>query len=187
MPTKIDDQRLDAASAAKHPQIAAYAGRAAGELPVLGYAATMGFFVTGFGTLVLVARIGRRLPRRIAFSDILLLGIATHTLSRVLTSARVAIPLRVPFTRYEGSDGAGQVKERPRGGGLRRAIGSLVTCPFCLGPWVATSLCAGLLFAPRATRLATSVFAMVAVSDFLHQGYAAARRASPKHARATSR
>jgi hypothetical protein len=50
-----------------------------------------------------------------------------------------------------------------------------VTCQYCAGPWIATGLSAGLLFAPRVTRLACSVFAMVAISDFLHQGYAAAR------------
>ena len=67
------------------------------------------------------------------------------------------------------------MNEEPRGDELQRAVGSLVTCQYCAGPWIATGLTAGLLFAPRATRLASSMFAMVAISDFLHQAYAGAR------------
>jgi hypothetical protein len=101
--------------------------------------------------------------------------VATHKLTRIVTRERIAIPLRMPFARYQGTDGAGLVKERPRGPGLRYAVGSLLTCQFCVGPWVAAALTGSLLFAPRATRLAASVFSAVAISDFLHQAYAAAR------------
>ena len=159
----------------------AYAAGAREELPIRGYATMMALFLGAFATLAGIARLKRRLPPRIAPSDIVLLGVATHELSRVLTSARVTIPLRVPFTHYEGSNGAGQVSEEPRGHGLQRAVGSLVTCQFCTGPWVAAGLSASLLFFPRVTRLASSIFAMAAISDFLHQGYAAARSASPRH------
>lgn len=160
--------------------IEAYSEGAREELPIKGYATMMLVFLGAFATLAGIARLRRRLPRRIAPSDIVLLGVATHELSRVLTRARVTIPLRVPFTHYEGSDGAGQVNEEPRGHGLRRAIGSLVTCQFCTGPWIAAGLSGSLLFFPRVTRLASSVFAIAAISDFLHQGYAAARNASPR-------
>jgi hypothetical protein len=159
--------------------IEAYAGDAAGELPIRGYATMMGAFVGVFGALAFGAHKARVLPQHIPVSDIVLLGVATHKLTRIVSHERVAIPLRVPFTHYEGTDGAGQVKEEPRGRGVRRAIGSLLTCQYCTGPWIATALTAGLLFAPRATRLASSMFAMVALSDFLHQAYAGARRLSP--------
>src|SRR5262249_53367009 len=132
-------------------------------------------------SLVFVAGVARargRLPKHFPLRDVLLLGVATHELSRTLTRARVTIPLRVPFTHYEGTDGAGQVREGPGGHGLRGATGSLLTCQFCTGPWVALGLGAALLFFPRGTRFASGIFAMAAVSDFLHQGYAAARQAS---------
>jgi hypothetical protein len=160
--------------------IEAYAAGAPEELPIEGYATMMLAFLGAFATLAGIAHRKGRLPSRIPPSDIVLLGVATHELSRVLTRARVTIPLRVPFTHYAGSDGAGQVKEEPRGHGLRRAVGSLVTCQFCTGPWVAAGLGASLLFFPRVTRLASSIFAIAAISDFLHQGYAAARSASPR-------
>jgi hypothetical protein len=152
-----------------------YAGPAKDELPIRGYAAMLGAFVGSFAGLALAARRAGRLPRRISLSDTVLLGVATHKLTRIVTRERVTIPLRVPFTRYQGRDGAGEVNEEPRGEELRRAVGSLVTCQYCAGPWIATAMTAGLLFAPRVTRLASSVFAMVAVSDFLHQAYSGAR------------
>jgi len=158
--------------------IVAYAGGAAEELPIAGYAAMIAAFTASLVVVTGTARASGRLPKRLPLRDILLLGVATHELSRTLTRARVTIPLRVPFTRYEGSDGAGQVREEPRGHGLRRAVGSLLTCQFCTGPWVALGLGAALLYFPRGTRFASGVFAMAAVSDFLHQGYAAARQAS---------
>lgn len=60
-----------------------------------------------------------------------------------------------------------------RGTGLRKAIGDLVTCPWCTGPWVAGALMAGLVSRPRATRVIAGGFAAVAVSDFLHHAYQA--------------
>lgn len=153
-----------------------YAGDEADELPIGGYAAMMAVFLGSFVGLVTLARAAHALPERVPVRDIALLGVATHKLTRIVTRERVTIPLRVPFAHYEGRDGAGQVKEEPRGEGVRRAIGSLLTCQYCAGPWVATGLVAGLMFAPRATRVACGMLAAVAISDFLHQAYAGSRR-----------
>jgi hypothetical protein len=135
----------------------------------------LGVFVGAFAGLALAARRSGVLPRRVSLSDTVLLGVATHKLTRIVTRERVTIPLRAPFTRFRGADGAGEVNEEPRGEEIQRAVGSLMTCQYCAGPWIATGLTAGLLFAPRVTRLACSMFAMVAVSDFLHQAYSGAR------------
>ena len=67
-------------------------------------------------------------------------------------------PLRAPFTRFEGPQGNAELAEEVRGSGARKAVGELVTCPFCLGPWVATALTAGLTFAPGVARPAMGVF-----------------------------
>lgn len=153
-----------------------YAGPAADELPVKAYLALMLAFASTFGSMLIVA--GRRgsLPRRIRVGDIVLLGVATHRLTRVLTRDRVAAPLRMPFTRYEGKAGAGELDEKPRGRGIRRALGSLLTCQYCAGPWIASALAACLVARPRETRMASSVLAVVTVSDFLHQLYWRVRR-----------
>ncbi len=49
--------------------------------------------------------------------------------------------------------------------------GELLACPFCLGVWVSTSLTAGMVLAPRLTRLVASAATAVAASDFLHLAY----------------
>ncbi len=40
-----------------------------------------------------------------------------------------------------------------------------------MGQWVAAFLTYGLVLQPRATRLVTSIFAMITLADFLHPAY----------------
>jgi hypothetical protein len=117
------------------------------------------------------ARSGRGFPERIGAGDLLLAGVATHKLSRVIAKDRVTAPLRAPFTEFQGEGGPGEVEESPRGSGMRRAIGQLLVCPFCLGQWVATAVLGGFAVVPRATRFVCSIFAAVTISDFLQVLY----------------
>ena len=142
------------------------------DRPLGGYAALMGLYgaaVTA-GTVALRRR-GRPLPEVRAF-DIALMGVATHKLARRVTKDSVTSPLRAPFTRYEGVAGPAELQERVRGSGFRKAVGELITCPFCISQWVATGFVFGLLTAPRATRWAASVLASLALADFLQFAYA---------------
>lgn len=145
---------------------------------MLPYLTLMGFYTSVFGGLLALGAKKKVLPRRVSYADILLLGVATHRLSRIATRDKVAAPLRKPFTEYEGPAGAGEVNQRARGKGLQRAIGTLVTCEYCAGPWIASVLFAALVARPRETRLVASMLAATAVSDFLHQSYTFMRKAS---------
>ncbi len=155
-----------------------YARDAEHEIPLAGYAALMGGFTLAFGPLLVRAAARGALPREIPARDLVLFGVATHELTRILTHDWVTAPLRAPFVRYEASAGAGEVKEKSRGHGLRRAIGDLVTCQFCTGPWVASALTALWIARPRVARTIAGVLGIVAISDFLHQVYAGARKLS---------
>jgi hypothetical protein len=145
------------------------------EQPPFGaYAGFTAAFNAAFaGALAAAARSGR-LPERIAPGDVVLLGVATHKLSRLITKDRVMAFARAPFARYEEPGGPGEVEERPRGRGLRRAIGELLVCPYCLGLWTSAGMHAGLLFAPRVTRTVASTFTALALADFLQIAYKAA-------------
>jgi hypothetical protein len=123
------------------------------------------------GLLAYAARTGR-LPERIPASDIALLGIATHKISRIITRSGVADFVRAPFTRFEGPANLNEVNQEPRGQGMQRAMGELLACPMCLGTWVAGGLLTSLVFAPRFTRAVEAAFAGVTLSDFLHVAYA---------------
>ena len=84
---------------------------------------------------------------------------------------------------------------------LRHSIGELITCPFCLDVWIATSFAIGFVFAPRVTRLVAATFTALtgglvlapkltrlaattltatAVSDFLQMAYDMAKHAAEK-------
>jgi hypothetical protein len=117
------------------------------------------------------ARSGKSFPERIGVADLALAGVATHKLSRLIAKDRVTAPLRAPFTEFQEEGGPGEVEESPRGTGLRKAIGELLVCPFCLGQWVATGILAGFAVVPRATRFICSIFTAVTVSDFLQVLY----------------
>lgn len=147
--------------------------------PLRGYVAIMGTyaaFVAGAAGLARAS--GRQLPEDVRPWDLALLSLATHKITRIVTKDSITSPLRAPFTRYEGPAGPAELNEQVRDdeGRVRHAVGELVTCPFCLGVWTSTVLSTGMVFAPRATRVAAGVFATVAVSDFLHFAHCVAER-----------
>ncbi|MDQ4071138.1 MAG: DUF1360 domain-containing protein [Actinomycetota bacterium] len=145
---------------------------AGSDRPVGSFLAIMGVYVAGVGGLAVLLRRRRRvLPERVGFADLALLAVATHKLSRLLAKDPVTSPLRAPFTRFVGVSGPAELSEKVRGRGFRRAMGALVTCPFCLAVWVATGFGFSLVFAPRATRFAASILAAVTGADVLHLAY----------------
>lgn len=142
-----------------------------GQAPLDSYAAFVGAYNATFAAALLCARIaGRTLPTP-SLGDIALFGVATHKLSRLLAKDKVTALLRAPFAEYKEDGGPAEVEERPRGQGARRAVGELVTCPYCLDQWVAGGFAVAAIFAPRTTRLTAGVFATVAVADFLQIAY----------------
>jgi hypothetical protein len=150
-------------------------GQESEELPLGGYAVLATVFATGLTALLATLTTERRLPNEISIRDLLQTGIATNRIARVITRDRVTMPLRRPFAEYTGRAGPNEVSERPRGRGLRRAIGSLITCPFCAAPWIAAASLGALLFRPRITRFVQAIFVCVTVSDFVQQLYSASR------------
>src|SRR5215218_71486 len=115
---------------------------------------------------------GRELPDRIPVGDALLMTVATFRLARRIAKDPVTSPIRAPFTRFEGQSGHAEVAEDVREhGGMKHAVGELLTCPFCLAQWVGTGFVFGYVTAPRATRLAALTMTMVAGSDVLQFVY----------------
>jgi len=141
-----------------------------------GYIVLMGIYNALVGLALVAAKRTGRLGVRPRAQDILLIALATQRLSRLLSKDRVTSALRAPFTAYEGEGGPGEVEERPRGRGLRRAVGELLVCPFCMAQWIATALAVGLLFAPRVTRFLAAVFSVVGLADLLQLLYKGAEK-----------
>lgn len=143
-----------------------------------GYIVLIGLYNALLGAALLLAKRAGRLVGRPRPEDLLLVALATQRLSRLVSKDRVTTAIRAPFTSYQGEAGPGEVDERPRGHGLRRAVGELLVCPFCLAQWIATALVCGLLFAPRVTRLVAAVFSVVGVADLLQLLYKGAEKAT---------
>ena len=140
--------------------------------PLGGYLGAMGVYAALVATLAGAARLSRRpLPHPTPWDVVICAG-ATHRLSRLVARDPVTSPLRAPFTVFEGQEGPAELKEEVRGHGARKAVGELITCPFCLDLWVATGLTAGYIYLPRATRLAVDTLAVLSGADLLQFAYA---------------
>ena len=128
--------------------------------------AHLGLTVTynvGLGALALGAEHRGLLPDTPRLADVVLIGVATFKLSRLIATERVTAPIRAPFVETE--------RERPAGKGLRRALGELMTCPYCLTPWCALGVGTALVFAPRPARFVSALLASMALSDALQRIY----------------
>lgn len=151
-----------------------YSGDA--DRPLGGYVLVLGGYVAFAGSLAGIGLLRRkRLPGKVGLGDAALLSVATHKVSRLIAKDAVFSPVRAAFTRYQESAGEGELNESVRGHGLRHAVGEMITCPFCLGVWIATGLVGGLVLAPRLTRTVELIMTAVAASDALQLVYDAAK------------
>lgn len=145
--------------------------------PLGSYFALASAFEAAFaGALFAAHRAGRPLPPDISLKDIVLTGVATHKLARLIAKDKVTSYLRAPFTRFQEPTGYGEVAEQARGDGLRLAVGELIVCPYCLAQWIAGAFTIGHVAAPRLTRLLTAMWTAHALADAAQLAYSAAEK-----------
>jgi hypothetical protein len=133
-----------------------------GERPLSEYAAlavTFGAVLGGF-----LAFAGRKIPERYSLADTARIGLASYKLGRLIAKDPVASFVRAPVT--EDPDAT-----EPKRQGPARSLGELVTCPYCVGLWVASGLSYTLVLFPHQTRLVTTIFGAQAVADFLNAAF----------------
>jgi hypothetical protein len=138
--------------------------------PYRAYAGIMGTFAVGLAAAGALARRLDRDPGEVRPLDLAVLGLATFKAARTLSRDDVAGFLREPFVDGEAARGTAEPIES---GDLRQAIGELVTCPRCVGTWVAAGLGTTQILAPRFGRLLTWTLAAGALNDWLQAGFAA--------------
>ena len=138
-------------------------GRAASDGPTYGPLLAM---YIGMSALLLIGvrRFGPSPPRP-TIGDVALIGLGTFKLSRLITKEKVLHPARAPFVEGVEPGVGSEINCEPAGTGVRRAIGELVTCPFCMSVWISTILVASFALVPRAVRLITSALAAIVVAD----------------------
>jgi uncharacterized protein DUF1360 len=134
--------------------------------PLPQYATLTTVFTGVLGGFLLLAR--RRLPERVGWSDVARIGLASYKVGRLVAKDEVTKFVRAPVTRDEEAS-------KPEPQGWPRALGELVTCPYCVGVWIAAGFSYGLVLFPRETRFVTALFGAQAIADFLNAGYVRTR------------
>jgi hypothetical protein len=120
------------------------------SLFMLLYLFLFGFF------LYLMDTLDKDFPASISTFDFLLLSLATFRITELITSDTITKFLRDPFVEREKvrePDGSVDEKVKPAGRGLKKFIGELIICPWCIGVWVGAVLTYLFLLAPGPTRM----------------------------------
>ncbi|HEY3527988.1 MAG TPA: DUF1360 domain-containing protein [Nocardioides sp.] len=143
---------------------------------IAGYLGMLSLFGGALASAAAVGRSrGQHLPDDYGVQDLVLGALATHKFSRLVAKDGVTTPVRAPFTEFEENAGSAEVNESPKEGHLQHVPGEVLTCPFCLAPWVATSYVVCLTLSPRLARAWAATFAIVGGSDWLQHGYSRIR------------
>jgi hypothetical protein len=128
------------------------------------YAALSAGWGAALGTVLVAARDKGEEPVRAA--EVVPLGVATFALSKLVAKEKVDRWVRAPFVE-ERADGA----RRPKGRGLRYAVGELLTCTRCVGTWSALGLVALRVTRPREARVVNAVLGASAINDWTQAGF----------------
>jgi Protein of unknown function (DUF1360) len=105
--------------------------------PYGAYAAIMAAFCGGLLGAGLLARALGRDPEEHTPLDLATLALATYKAARTLSRDEVTSFLREPFVEGRAHEGG---EDPVEDGGMRQAVGELVTCSRCVGTWVAAGL-----------------------------------------------
>jgi hypothetical protein len=130
----------------------------------------MAAFAGGLAAAGALARVLDRDPYEHTTLDLAALALATFKAARTLSDDEVTSFLREPFVEGRAHEGGEDPRET---GGMRQAIGELVTCSRCIGTWIAAGLGATQIIAPRFGRLLTWTLGAAGLNDFLQASFAA--------------
>jgi hypothetical protein len=142
---------------------------------LVSYAALAGVHLAAFGWgLNALVKSGHRLPERVEPRDLIVQGVATYQVSRVLSRGKITRFARAPVTAVQPDQPTppGELAEAAKAPeGPKRAMGELMTCTLCLDQWVAAGFALAHARAPQPTRVVAWAFAVKSVADVLHLAY----------------
>jgi hypothetical protein len=113
---------------------------------------------------LLAATRGRASRDPITNTELIPISAATFAVSKAVARERIGTWVREPFV--DESEG-----QQPKGRGLRRALGELVTCTRCVGTWSALAVVGLRVAHPEAGRTVTTILASSAANDWLQAAF----------------
>jgi hypothetical protein len=128
------------------------------------YAALTAGWTALLGAVLVAA--GERGDDPVRPAEALPLGIATFALSKLIAKEKVEAWMREPFVEQTPHG------RRPKGEGLRYAMGELLTCTRCVGTWSALGLVGLRVVRPRESRVVNAVLGAAAVNDVAQAAFA---------------
>lgn len=130
------------------------------------YSILSGVFLTTFGAFALHQR-RKQAEFKLKPFELAQLAFASYRLGRMIAYDKVFETYRLPFAKtVPDPSGAGDTTA-PRGTGARQALGELITCPICVGTWIAASLVYALQLFPNAGRAFLAIFSAIGIAEFL--------------------
>jgi hypothetical protein len=129
-------------------------------IPYAYYAMLIALYQALYGLFLLMYRGKKDSLESITPLDLTMLGLATLRISKTISEDEIAAVVRRPLIETESG------QKRPRGDGLRWALGKLVLCPTCTGTWVAAFLGYGLHLFPRHTRPLLAIMSASGAEQF---------------------
>ncbi len=126
-------------------------------------------FVTLYISVMAVLYYMGRLPTSIRPFDFVLLGLAAARLTDIISTDQIMQWLRRPFVKMETTEIAGhEVETRTgRGRGLKKVLGDLLSCPWCVGVWVAASLTYAYFLMPTVTWIFILILAIAEIGSLV--------------------
>lgn len=120
------------------------------------------------GVALLLNYLGK-LPASIRVMDLVLIGLAAARLTDIISTDTIMQWLREPFVRMDEEEVADRsvAVRTGRGRGFRRAMGELLSCPWCVGVWVAAGLTYAYFLFPRPIWLLILVLAVAEVGSII--------------------
>ncbi|WP_053365594.1 DUF1360 domain-containing protein [Bacillus sp. FJAT-27245] len=94
-----------------------------------------------------------------------LIGLASFRLTRVIVYDKITEFIRAPFHEERIEDG--EVYIVPKGKGIRKWIGELISCYWCTGVWVSAGLLAAYAYFPKIGIPAILLFAVAAIASII--------------------
>jgi len=128
------------------------------------YMALNAVFAAMLAGVVVATREKTRASEPLTSRDLAVTGAASFALAKVISRERIGTWVRDPFVEEEAGG-------KPRGRGIRHAMGELLTCTRCVGAWTALGLVGLRLTSPATGRVVNDVLAVSAMNDWLQASF----------------